>query len=161
MRRLLLVTLTAVSMLMCCSCSSLVSLKKPSESGVSQDTVSERSIEDVYLEQKESAIKDREKRDKSEMQTFTDESDGVIPTVMTDKREYTAGEPVKIKSTAQNITDGEVCNQYSYLGETHYSNGEPVGPGGYNGTCYIYTVPNKHDHNKTIKHSVDFSITLK
>lgn len=42
------------------------------------------------------------------MQTFTNESDGVILTVSTDKREYTVGEPVKIKSTAQNITDGEL-----------------------------------------------------
>lgn len=219
MKNFLPVVLIAASILMCCSCaessvlenpsSSSSSLENPSESGVSQDTVSEKSIKEIYLERKEAAAEDWEKRNKSEMQTFTNESDGVILTVMTDKHEYTAGEPVKIKSTAQNITDGEICNKYSYLGdcypveflvdftngkklyseryykevmscaniyvpmkpgevyddymtlETHYYNSEPAEPGVYNGTCYIYTVPNEHDYNKTTKHSVDFSITLK
>ena len=70
-------------------------------------------VHTFYLQYNEENAKAWEQSDKGEWQTFTEDFDGLVITVTTDKSEYSLGDPIKVKATLQNKTDRDIYLVYS------------------------------------------------
>lgn len=115
MRRLLVVLLIALSLFMLCSCSSLSDAVNSSdgETDPISAPTSEMDIHTFYLQYNEENAKAWEQLDKSGRQTFTEDFDGLVITVTTDKSEYSLDEPIRVKATLQNKTGRDIYLFYS------------------------------------------------
>lgn len=112
MRRLPIVLLTALSLFMLCSCSGLSDAVNSSdgETDPISAPTSEMDIHTFYLQYNEENAQAWEQLDKSGQQTFTENFDGLVITVTTDKSEYDLDEPIRVKPPCKTKQAGKsIC----------------------------------------------------
>lgn len=114
MRRVLIILLISLSVFLLCSCSNSSVVGNSSDSRI--DSLISDPVPDIhtkYLLDNEENAKTWEQLNKNELQTFTEDFDGLLITVTTDKSEYSLDEPIKVKATLQNKTGRDINLFYS------------------------------------------------